>query len=134
MPLVLKRDHYTSLGIFGELLNNGDRVCFTLEHSYLNEDGDYEPKIPNGTYLCVKGIHELEKGSPFETFEITGVPNHSGLLFHCGNFNSDTEGCVLVGDALSSLADPTMLIDSRQAFNRFMGLKTGVNEFTIVIE
>lgn len=122
--LTLRRKEWKSDGIFSELCA-GDEVLFqTLEHSY-----DCKPKIPNGTYTCVRGMHALSSGPPFVTFEITGVDGHKGLLFHCGNANRDSEGCVLVGMERSG----DMILKSREAFANFMHMLEGVKSFQLTV-
>jgi hypothetical protein len=93
------------------------------------------PKIPTGTYECLRGVHQLAptaispKPQPFETFEITGVEGHSGLLFHTGNFSEDSRGCVL----LSLGRNEKMLINSREGFERFMQAQAGCDNFTLTV-
>jgi hypothetical protein len=126
MTLKLIRRECKDTGIFSDLCaENGVKLYSTLEHSY-----DCKPKIPNGTFTCVRGKHRLHgMTEDFETFEITGVEGHQGLLFHCGNFNKDSEGCVLVGRTRSG----DMVTSSREAFADFMeGLK-GLDSFTLIV-
>lgn len=119
MDLHLVRTEYTADGIFGELRDGfGTRLCYTLEHSY-----DGKPKVPAGLYKCVRGMHALRPGHPFVTFEITGVEGHKGILFHPGNTEEDSKGCVLVGSQRAGRA----LLKSRLAFNCLMGLLEGLN-------
>lgn len=125
MNLVLKRTEFKDDGVFGELLNGYVQVAATLEHSY----GD-KPKIPAGFYTCVRGMHELEGMSePFETFEITGVVGHTKLLFHSGNSNADSAGCVLLGKF--RMGD--IVAHSRVAFKDFMALQEGLNAFVLQV-
>lgn len=124
MNLVLQRTEFREDGVFGQLLNGNVQIAVTLEHSY--EDG---PKIPPGFYSCVRGTHQLEGGEPFETYEITEVPNHNKILLHCGNWNKDSAGCVLLGSARSN----DMIVGSRAAFNKFMALQDGVQEFCLQV-
>jgi hypothetical protein len=130
MELKLNRVDANANGIFGSLLDeNDDIICITLEHAYPNGDS-FSAKIPDGTYDCVRGNHLLDgMTEPFETFEITGVPGHSGLLFHWGNFNKDSEGCVLVGTTIQG----PMITESRIAFEKFMQLMQGVDAFQLVV-
>src|SRR5882757_797524 len=91
--LTLTRKDFRSDGIFSELTDEkGNFIAVTLEHSYNNK-----PKLYNGTFQCVKGIHKLHDGIPFEAYEVTGVSGHIGILFHIGNFNNDSDGCILLG-------------------------------------
>jgi hypothetical protein len=125
---------FKSYGIFGFLSDMIDNlICVTLEHAYAgsNEPITFIPKLPPGVYTCVRGMHQLAgMNQPFETFEITGVPGHSGILFHVGNTNDDSECCVLLGTSVSG----TMITFSRNAFNKFMALQAGVDSFALVVE
>ena len=126
MNLHLVRKELSEEGIFGELLDEtGVLIAYTLEHSY-----SCHPKVPVGTYECVRGMHSLSLGSPFETFEVTGVPGHSGILFHCGNTQSDSSGCILVG----SHRYGNTITESRLAFQRFIKLQEKTDSFTLVVQ
>ena len=128
----LRRTEFRPDGIMGEFSFDGDpgRFCVTLEHSY-----DCKPKLPTGIYTCVRGTHKLHNGIPFETFEITGVAGHSGILFHAGNYNRDSEGCVLIGKDIA--VDPNtgeeMIIGSRAEFKEFMARLDGVDSFQLEV-
>lgn len=123
MNLVLTRKIFNLYGIFGQLhTESGDLICYTLEHSYSNQ-----PKLPPGTYTCVRGTHQLSGLNPFETFEITGVSGHTGILFHQGNWNRDSEGCVLVGSEIGAIC----ILESRVAFQKLMALQTGIDQFIL---
>lgn len=120
----------SEVGIFGELQNDdGKHLYYTLEHAYFL-DGNYVPKIPIGTYKCVRGQHQLEHMTePFTTYEITGIDGHSKILFHWGNYNADSSGCVLVG--LDHTAE--MITNSKEAFNEFMQYMGTVQEFNLQV-
>lgn len=130
MDLKLVTTDSVKSGIFGMLysVESPKPVFHTLEHAYETTLGTYEPKLLPGNYLCIRGQHRLHSG-PIETFEITGVPNHNGILFHYGNYNTDSDGCVLVG--IDRIGD--MITDSRDAFASFMKLQDGINEFNLVV-
>lgn len=126
-------------GIFGEFTfeNDPGRFCWTLEHAYKQADGRYQPIIIPGTYTCIRGPHRLHNMThDFETFEIKGVNGHTNLLFHFGNFNRDSEGCVLVGRTES--VDPTtgdeMITGSRDEFKAFMDRLEGIDVWTLTVE
>jgi hypothetical protein len=131
MTLRLKRIWFKPDGVFGELTSVTDKHYFyTLEHSYNNV-----PKIPNGTYTCKRGPHRLQgMTEDFETFEVMNVPKCTGILFHWGNYNSDSSGCVLLGQEMVKPAGRYMLTNSRATFKQFMLLLSGVNEFTLIVE
>lgn len=130
MDLKLKRLDCAEDGIFSELCDMEGKVLFrTCEHSYNDK-----PKVYTGTFKCVRGVHQLHTGPKFETFEITGVSGHSNILFHVGNWQHDSEGCVLVGEAICESRQGRMVTNSRHAFEEFMKLQDGVNEFTLTVE
>jgi hypothetical protein len=123
-------------GVFGNFTFDGDSSFFmvTLEHAFQQDDGTYAPVIPAGQYMCVRGVHQLSNGVPFTTFEITGVSGHSGLLFHAGNFNRDSEGCVLCGDQhIAQLDGQGMITGSRLKFQAFMDRLIGVSSFMLEV-
>jgi hypothetical protein len=135
MDLKLIRKAYTLYGIFGEIRGPSDElICVTLEHAY-KEGDNYVPKVAPGTYTCVRGVHKLSNLNPFEAFEVKGVPSFqtcavSGILFHIGNYNRDSEGCVLLGMGKGT----GCILESREAFDKFMALQEGVDSFTLQIE
>lgn len=137
MKLLLQRMAYQTDGVFSKLflfvgdeqVNTQPALCVTLEHSY-----DGRPKLAPGTYLCVRGQHRLHgMTEDFTTFEITGVIGHSGILFHWGNFNKDSDGCVLLGHTIADSPQGTMVTDSRATFAKFMKTLAGANEVQLEV-
>ncbi|CAM6004808.1 unnamed protein product [Sphagnum balticum] len=128
---VLTRTRFCADGIFGELKTaDGGFVAYTLEHSY-----DNKPKLVNGIYTCKRGPHRLHgMTQDFTTFEVMGVPNFNGvpvtgILFHWGNYDKDSEGCILMG----SSETPTMIGNSRQTWSDFMNSLNGVDNFELEV-
>ena len=139
MNLTLTRKQARADGIFGVLTDEtGKEIAVTLEHAYLNAQQGYSPKLNDGDHKCVRGQHQLASmTAPFETFEITGVPNHTSILFHQGNYNKDSEGCVLLGRSLAydnQGAGTQMIAMSKTTFKYFMDLQSGINEFTLTVK
>lgn len=136
MNLKLKRTDFREDGIFGVLLDeNGKQIAVTLEHAYDSGlgNGSYKAKLAPGHYECKRGMHRLHNLIPFETFEIIdNDPKTTGLLFHVGNYNKDSEGCVLLGRAYGG--DPRMITNSRMAFGAFMALQIGKTKFMLTVE
>jgi len=129
-------------GIFSDITRNDTGLHFMcgLEHAFVAENGSYQPILRPGTYTCKRGTHQLANGVPFETFEILGVTGHSGVLFHAGNFNEDSEGCTCCGTGFAVGADPhqngaqvEMVINSRVAFESFMQLQQGLDTFNLTV-
>lgn len=143
----LKYTQYRSDGIFGQFFfdNLTTPFCVTLSHAFAvpgpSNTATFAPIVKPGTpenpvvLTCIRGTHQLANGVPFETFEITGVEGHSGLLFHAGNFNKDSEGCTLLGKAIADQADgEEMITDSKATFAAWMTMLSGVDEFNLVVE
>ena len=101
---------------FGNDATNGllfiDEVfeCFTLEDQYQDKKIFGETCIPEGTYPVEfrkeGGFHnrystkyDFHKGM----LEIKDIPNFKWVLFHLGNTDENTAGCVLVGDTQQDL-------------------------------
>lgn len=71
---------------------------------------------------------------PFTTFEVMNVPGHTNILFHSGNFNSDSEGCILLGSGVKVLKNGEwMLVNSKSMFEDFMKTQDSVNEFQLTV-
>ena len=96
MILQLQRELPTGPGISGTLTWNGALLCYTLEPTDL--------AIKAGAYrveLTKSG--RVEKGklwSPRPPFlpELFNVPGREAIRIHSGNWYTDTEGCILVGN------------------------------------
>ena len=101
---------------FGNDATNGlifiDEVfeCFSLEDQYQDKKVYGETCIPEGTYPVEfrkeGGFHnrysakyDFHKGM----LEIKDIPNFKWVLFHLGNTDENTAGCVLVGDTQQDL-------------------------------
>ncbi len=129
MNFTLKRTEYTQDGVFGELTSDGtDKVFTTLEHAFERLDGPYRPKLNAGTHICTLGEHNLDHSKGVQLYEINNVPGHSGILIHIGNYNHDSDGCVLIGTALGNKC----ITGSLRALATFMGLQGG-QEFTLTV-
>lgn len=105
MNLTLKRTAFGLSATLGELSVDGVFECFTLEDHfptpYVKTPG--RTAIPEGTYLVT-----IERSPRFSAFvgrdvftpRLHHVPGFEGVLIHPGNRPEDTEGCILVGQAV----------------------------------
>lgn len=124
------RTDYLEDGIFGELEIKENVKLATLERAYPSEHGLWLAKIPEGVYKCIRGYHRLH-GMDFDfvTFEITNVPGHSSCLFHWGNKEIDSDGCILLG----TYRNGNLIFKSKIAFETFMTELVGINESELTI-
>lgn len=132
MNFTLTRGRFALYGILGQLKSEDGSLLFcTLEHAYQQKDGSFLPKLAPGTYTCVR--HPPNR-LPYETFVVQGVPPFmgapvAGILIHKGNYNNDSEGCILIGMRFGT----GMIEDSKDAFDQFMTAQEGVNEFQFTV-
>lgn len=133
MNLKLVRKVRALYGITGALssLSGGDPIAVTLEHAYQQPDGTFLPKLAPGLYTC-------ERHPPnrlhYETFMVKGVPPFmgapvDGILIHRGNWNRESEGCVLVGTHLGT----GCILESEKAFDQLMELQKGIEQFQLLV-
>jgi hypothetical protein len=126
MELTLKRVSMTDDGVIGVLLSGTYPVCLTLEEEW-RDNAKGISCIPEGSYLCKRTITPKHG----ETFEVMNVPGgRTAILFHSGNTESDTQGCILTGmeysfidavDEESGIKEKQIaVLRSREAFKLFM--------------
>lgn len=80
------------------ILVHEDFRCFTLELPYKNNEPNIS-SIPAGRYKCDK--HNSPKFG--ECLKVHYVLNRSNILIHPGNYTSQIQGCILVGDSLKDI-------------------------------
>lgn len=145
LPIVtLRRDATGEFGTFGVLAVPalGDKTTALVLQTAEEEWKDNQRRhscIPHGDYLMRRTIYFRHN---IETFEVTDVPQRSRILFHVGNTEEDTDGCILPGLARRKLwvvdedfpgiVKPHVwkpgVVNSRQAFDRFMDWLAPVDE------
>ncbi len=127
--MTLKRISGTGDGTFGVLMEGEVPFALTVERPWLQNRRNVSC-IPPGRYVCRRTL------SPRfgETFEVTGVPGRSHILFHKGNTAADSSGCIVVGERFGELGGTPAVLSSARAFGAFMGRLGGRDEFTLLIE
>ena len=120
------RLEHTDDGALGVLLLDEIIFCFTLEPDK-NEKGKLY--ISQGVYHCQRFHGARWKN----TFEII-VPGHSAVLFHAGNTEADTRGCVLLGATTGKLKGNRAVLNSGVTFQEFLGRTKELDEFSLFIE
>ena len=127
IDLIRLEEHPTD-GTFGTLRIDGRAFCVTLEPPDLNNAQDVS-NIPPGNYKC----RRYSSAAYPRTFEVTGVPNRSRVLFHYGNTVDDTHGCIILGQYFGKLRDNRAVLNSGNTFAAFMGMTANENEFDLNI-
>ena len=109
IELTLQRlfhDIQSTLGIF---FIEGKRQCFTLEDEPRKIKVKGETRIPAGRYQITMDQPSSKDKKYFDIMKKYGkvhhgmlrlldVPGFQGILIHIGNFETDTDGCILVGE------------------------------------
>lgn len=115
-------------GTFGAMLISDHVFCVTLEPPDFDNQKNIS-NIPPGKYIC-KRTNSPKYGA---TFEITGVPNRSHVLFHAGNVVTHTKGCVLLARKWGILGKDRAILNSGNTFREFMRRLITINEIELEI-
>jgi hypothetical protein len=114
-------------GCFSVLLWEGRPFAVSVERTFEPGEASHGKQIviPNGVHRCT--ATQYQKGG-YATYEIH-VPGHSRVLFHRGNHETDSLGCVIVGESFGVLNGQTAVLDSKGGFNELITLTGGGPEF-----
>ena len=110
----LLRIAYIPDGTFGVLFDEDIPFCLTLEREWRDNKRNVSC-IPRGTYIC-KRVKSAKFG---DTFEVCDVPGRSHILFHKGNIEDDTHGCIVVGEEYGKYKGKVAVLSSGRAFKEF---------------
>ena len=107
---------------------DGKFQCFSIEDEKREKKVYGETRIPSGLYeikLRTEGsfhLKYLEKfGKDFHKgmLHVTDVPGFEYILIHIGNDESNTDGCILVGNTIKeNVTGKGYLSDSANAYKR----------------
>ena len=111
------------------VLTLNDFHCFTLELPDKNNQQDISC-IPAGTYKYKR----RENSKNGVVLELIDVPGRTVIQIHSGNYTSQIEGCILVGNYVSFLNSDNIpdVTNSKNALNKLLDLAG--NYGTIKIE
>jgi len=117
----------STLGLLFDVTNGRHFLCFTLEDEARETKIKGETRIPAGVYTLglrneggfngryVKKFGNLHKGM----IHVLDVPNFNYILWHCGNADKDTMGCLLLGDtSQQNISKPGFIGASVDAYKR----------------
>lgn len=136
MEIVVLREPSKSESTRGELLMDGDRFGDTLEDEKRDVKVSGETRIPAGRYrlgLRTFLSSEEEKGlisdmtkkyrKKFEWFmyhiQVMDVPNFSYVYIHVGNYESNTDACLLIGDGFTDYDEKSAIWNSSDTYEEF---------------
>ena len=131
-PIVtLTRDSDNGVETLGRL-SYGSFSCDTLERPWKNNQVNISC-IPKGSYNVVWSFSS--NPSLGWTYEVQKVPGRSGIRIHQGNFVSNSEGCILLGNGRKDINNdnqPDVLssVATLSKFNTLMNKQS----FTLIVK
>lgn len=129
MRVNIIRIHSSKVGTFGVILIEGMPIGVTGERAWEDNKRNISC-IPVGQYLC-KRVNTPKHGY---TFEVTGVPGRSSILFHKGNLPLEhSQGCILVAEQFEPLKGKAAVLSSAKGYGEFMNKMKGTSSFTLTI-
>ena len=131
--LQLRRIATGKQGTFGVLKFQDLPFAVTLERQWDNN----RPSVLTiagacilaGEYICNR-VNSPRFG---DTFEVMDVPDRSHILFHKGNLDEDSRGCILVAESYGQLGGEVGVLGSKHGYNEFMNLMSQDDEFRLII-
>lgn len=149
MKILLKRIARKPTYTIGRLYLDGQYFCDTLEDvdrgldwnmslDEIKEKKVYsKTAIPTGMYKVNMNIvsprfKDRSWAKPWggKIPRLEKVPGYEGVLIHPGNDDSDTSGCILVGDN----KEVGKVLNSVATFNKLMQVLTKAKDITITIQ
>lgn len=114
----------------GVLNYGGDKRACTLELPYVSNEKNISC-IPAGYYIA----QYRKSPSNGDVIELKNVPNRSYIQIHAGNYTSQIEGCILVGDSLADINKDGMLdvTNSKETLDKLLAW-AGKNEFILIVK
>ena len=129
MVLELIRLFEAENGTLGALKINKLPFCVTLEPAdRLNQISI--SSIPAQQY-DVKRIVSPTYG---DCFEIMNVPGRTHILFHPGNTDDDTEGCILLAQYWGKLRGDLAVLNSGATYRKFMAMMEGRTRLHLTVK
>jgi hypothetical protein len=125
--IYLHRFRQDAQGTFGIMTVNNQQLCVTCEDPW-NGNKNNISCIPEGVYKVLRRESPKYK----HHWHVQDVPSRSLILIHNGNTTNDTEGCILVGEALAtSQLGKQAITNSLKTMARLR--KTLPDTFTLII-
>ena len=143
MKLTLNRKFGGSTYTIGDLSINGKFFCNTIEDT-VRELPAVCPNTPNGCSCTCKEKIYARTAIPAGTYKVTfqyspknkkkmqylnAVPHFLGILIHSGNTESDSAGCIIVGNNTVK----GKVLESRTTFQKLYSILESESDITIQI-
>ena len=102
--LLLIRDTFTDKSVIGKLYCNAEFIAHTLELSWRDNKKSVSC-IPDGEYKCRIRLARESGSRDYVHLLVENVKNRKYILFHRGNYPSDSRGCILTGTHRAQSSD-----------------------------
>jgi len=126
--LTIRRCVTGSQGTFGMVIYKDLPFALTLEREWKDNRTGISC-IPAGNYKC-KRVQSPKFGN---TFEVTNVPKRTHILFHKGNLDDDSHGCILIGEQFGDIKGSSGILSSKAGFNELMSIMKDEIGFGLII-
>lgn len=122
--LKLKREPSKEESTRGELFIFNEPYCDTLEDEKRSKKVKGETRIPAGKYeiklrKVLSGLTKKYR-SHYDWFtwhlELQDVPDFKHVYIHIGNYDEDTDGCILVGNGFTDMQKESHIWNSTETF------------------
>lgn len=130
MPHITIQRTYYEDSVVGRLIYESEDErfqCWTLELPWKSNERNISC-IPEGCYSA--RIDVSPKNG--KVIAIQGVPNRDYIQIHSGNFTSQIEGCILVGDSIKDIDNDSIpdVTNSRRTLRELLSIipkEVGIN-------
>lgn len=113
----VSRKIFTDKSTVGDIFFDGEWVANSLEDTIRNIKVAKHTAIPAGDYkIELRHSNKFNRLMPF----LLQVPFFEGVMFHWGNSDIDTEGCILTGHYDEK--NPNWISESRKSFENLYSL------------
>jgi len=116
-------------GCFSTWVLDGQPICVALEPYHRDNEVGISC-IPTGQYL-MRRFDSSRYGD--NLWEVTDIQSRSYILVHWGNRDTNTEGCILLGEEFGTLQDDWAVLSSKRAYNEFMNLTENETEMVLTV-
>ena len=111
---IIRIEENFNYGTFGMLLVNTKSFCVSLEPPDLLNALNAS-SIPAQQYM----VEMFESPKYGWVYEIKNVPGRTNCLFHAGNVDEHTEGCILIARKFGVLGDDRGILCSGETLTEF---------------
>lgn len=130
MSLIIQRlTKSKEIPTFGVMLNESQiPFALTLERPWRDNQRGISC-ILSGAYVCGR-VNSPRFGA---TFQVLNVFGRAEILFHKGNIQEDSHGCILIGEQFGVLSNEPAILAAKEGFEEFMRITSTVSEFELFI-